>query len=511
MQLKDMIGEFYSRTLLRLFKLMAGGAVTAAAAKTREEIVQFYVHVAYRNKKLLDGHKLLLSGMQSSPDAPEARSLVDLFTEPAEDGGGDCNCYETMVFCGYDTFTHDADVLSEDLEPAAATKIRDLSGSVTDDNGGGDDDDDDDRAESDQDDDAEGKTSAVEGKSFAGVDPTLKYTLWSAGKIGEIRRSGEQIVQSECGRGDKTGSEMNECTDWHDLRDFLASNFFKHYPTLEQDLVERRRQCLLDAGAIDEGYDGDTAEWTIVGLTQRSYRRAWLNLQVIIDKCNESFEKTICVEVNVEKTESPLEQLVLHRSLDALAGVHGAQLTQAVLLPPNAHVLEMLPWVTDYIRGKWVQTTHTTTPLGVIFHNTDLSHLGYSLDRDSVPLCGGVEEAKLPACFMKSRKKFLWENRDFNVDPRAVLKYIGKFVLRNTKEKAQPCEEMEAGLGDRFVLYNVHCTRDGKKVEVNHFYHDKPRRAGREVKAKLKELKEKMKKQKHESRNLKKEIEKAAG
>lgn len=492
----DMIGEFYTRTLLRLFKLMAGDAVTAAATKTREEIVQFYVHVAYRNKKMLDGHKLLLSGMQSSPDAPEARSLVDLFTEPAEDGGGDCHCYETMVFCGYDTFTHDADILSEDLEPAAPINLRNPAGSGTDDNGG---DDDDDQAESDRNDDDEEKSSAEEDGELpvTGVDPTLKYTLWSATKVGEDKgKSGENIVQSKCGRDGKTGPEMNKCTDWHDLRDFLASNFFKHYPTLERDLVKHRRKRLLDAGAIDEGYDGDTAEWTIVGLTQRSYRRAWLNLQGIIDKCNESFENTICVEVNVEKTKSPLEQLVLHRSLDALAGVHGAQLTQAVLLPPNAHVLEMLPWVTDYIRGKWVQTTHTTTPLGVIFHNTDLNHLGYSLDRDSVPLCKGVEEAELQVCFMKSRKKFLWESRDFNVDPRAVLDYIGKFVLRNTQQKTQPCEEMEVSLGDRFVLYNVHCTRDGNKVGVNHFYHDKPRRASNKGKAaKLNEPRVKLKKQ----------------
>ena len=514
--MEDMIGEFYSRTLLRVFKLMAGDAVssTAAAAKAREnEIVQFYVHVAYGNKRMLDGHKLLLSGMQSSPDAPEARSLVDLFTEPAEDDGADCHCYETMVFCGYDTFTHDADILSEDLEPAATIDESEIAGSGGDENNDGEDDDD--QAESDQDDDEEEKSSAEEDGELpgAGVDPTLKYTLWSAGKIGKVGKFGENIVQSECGREGKTGPKMNECTDWHDLRDFLASNFFKHYPTLERDLVEHRRKRLLDAGAIDEGYDGDTAEWTIVGLTQRSYRRAWLNLQGIIDECNGSFKNTICVEVNVEKTRSPLEQLVLHRSLDALAGVHGAQLTQAVLLPPNAHVLEMLPWVTDYIRGKWVQTTHTTTPLGVIFHNTDLNHLGYSLDRDSVPLCDGVEEAELHTCFMKSRKKFIWENRDFNVEPRAVLKYVEKFVLRNTQEKTQPCEEMEVGLGDRFVLYNVHCTRDGKKTEVKHFYHDEPHRANKKETAKLKkQLKDKMKKQNREARlNKKNKIGKATG
>ena len=49
-----------------------------------------------------------------------------------------------------------------------------------------------------------------------------------------------------------------------------------------------------------------------------------------------------------------------------------AQLTQAVLLPPHAHILELLPWIPDYIRGKWVQTKHMPTPLGIIFLNTDL-------------------------------------------------------------------------------------------------------------------------------------------
>ena len=154
---------------------MAGDAVsstaTAAKAKAREEIVQFYVHVAYGNKRMLDGHKLLLSGMQSSPDAPEARSLVDLFiTEPAEDGGADCHCYETMVFCGYDTFTHDADILSEDLEPAAAIDESEIAGSGGDENNDGEDDDD--QAESDQDDDEEEKSSAEEDGELpgAGVD-----------------------------------------------------------------------------------------------------------------------------------------------------------------------------------------------------------------------------------------------------------------------------------------------------------------------------------------------------
>ena len=49
-----------------------------------------------------------------------------------------------------------------------------------------------------------------------------------------------------------------------------------------------------------------TDEITVIGLTQRTYRRAWINLPDIIEKCNAAaFERVVCVEVNVEKTSSP--------------------------------------------------------------------------------------------------------------------------------------------------------------------------------------------------------------
>ena len=57
------------------------------------------------------------------------------------------------------------------------------------------------------------------------------------------------------------------------------------------------------------------------------------------------------------------------------------------------------------------------------------SHVGYSLDRDSVPLCQGVEGDRLQGCFMKKRKTFIWENRDFVVDSEAVLSYFQSFVM----------------------------------------------------------------------------------
>lgn len=110
-------------------------------------------------------------------------------------------------------------------------------------------------------------------------------------------------------------------------------------------------------------------------------------------------------------------------------------------------------------RGKWVQTKHGPTPLGVIFHNTDLNHVGFSLNRTSVPLClDAVGEEDEKNCFLKQRKKFIWENRDFLVDSDAILQYIEKVVVF-ARDKLRSCEEMVGQLDDRFVMYNIWCSK----------------------------------------------------
>lgn len=84
--------------------------------------------------------------------------------------------------------------------------------------------------------------------------------------------------------------------------------------------------------------------------------------------------------------------------------------------------------------------------------------MGYSLDRSSVPLCEGVSKEKEQNCFLKQRKKFIWENRDFIVESDAILQYIENFVLFG-REKERSCEEMIGQLNERFVLYNIWCTK----------------------------------------------------
>jgi hypothetical protein len=244
-----------------------------------EEDIQFYVHIAYGNKQMVDGHKLLLSGMLSNPDSPPPKSFLDLFVleEEGKHDNGDCQCYGKMVFCGYNVYTHDNDVLSKDMEPAVHVGDSENIQEV--------------RLISNEDD-------APISRSF-NYDPKTKFTLWSAARVGDSDLG-------SCGRSSNLDGEEYACQEWSGLRLHLAANFLTHYPTLERDIVEKRREYLLEKGFVDKGYRDNTDEFTVIGVTQRTYRRAWINLPDIIEKCNAAaFERVVCVEVNVEKTSSP--------------------------------------------------------------------------------------------------------------------------------------------------------------------------------------------------------------
>ena len=166
----------------------------------------------------------------------------------------------------------------------------------------------------------------------------------------------------------------------------------------------------------------------------------------------------------------------MHRSLHALIGVHGAQLTQGVLLPPHANILELLPWIPPYLQGNWVQWTNRPTPLGVIYHNTDLNHFGYKLDRNSVPLCFNVTETDtdgLRECFMAKGhlKKFQWATRSFTVPSDVVLNFISHFILVN----GSACGGMQKRAEQNgFVLYNAYCRSNSreKQFHVEHYFTD---------------------------------------
>lgn len=293
---QDMVGEFYSRTLMYMHRLFS---VTPSLKKVYEsmnmtmmeknqspiERSQYYIHITIANKALLDAHKLLLSGMHhfNNTQSKWAKSAVDLLW-PENDS--DCQCYQKLVFCGYGTYLQE--------------------------NGG-----------------------------------SEQYTLWPSKYIDE---TGDEIEgPSACNPVSPLFTlNPNECQEFAKLKSYVLSNIEANYPDIEKAIRQHRRSILMKLHQkIDKNYNGDTRDWSIVGLTQRYSRRVWLNLQNVTEACNAYFqnEKVVCIEVNVEGTHSPREQFLLHRSLDALVGVHGAQLTQAVFLQQHGHVLELLPWI----------------------------------------------------------------------------------------------------------------------------------------------------------------------
>lgn len=166
----------------------------------------------------------------------------------------------------------------------------------------------------------------------------------------------------------------------------------------------------------------------------------------------------------------------MHRALHAIIGIHGAQLTQGVLLPPHGKILELLPWIPPYLQGNWVQWTNRPTPLGIIYHKTDLNHFGYKLDRNSVPLCFNVTETDtegLRECFMSPGhlRRFQWATRSFTVPPDVVGSFISSFVLGN--ESICTKMQMKAELND-FVLYNAYCRpkEEDNEFRVEHYFRE---------------------------------------
>ena len=115
--------------------------------------------------------------------------------------------------------------------------------------------------------------------------------------------------------------------------------------------------------------------------------------------------------------------------------------------------------------------TSDPTPVGAMFHNTDLNHLGYSLDRDSVQLCKHVIEKDEKECFQaeqRQKKNFMWDRRNFEVKPDVVTKFISSMLLQSSTN----CEDLETRASENdFVFYNAYCSHGVENVfSTEHYY-----------------------------------------
>lgn len=208
--------------------------------------------------------------------------------------------------------------------------------------------------------------------------------------------------------------------------------------------------------------------WKIVGFAQRSSRRKWLNIDANMRMCNDKFrlDRIVCMVVNVENPEfTPSLHTVVHGSLDALIGIHGAQMTDALWMKPGSTVVEMLSYLPPTVsHGAWTRWVNYATPLGVIYMGTDLYHVGLPLQWNSVPQCAD----KKGEAFVDCVRKHQWDGRDFDVDPKDIEDAIRNFVI----ERPDLCDKQNELAGEeRFVLYNVQCDDGkGKGKEIHSFY-----------------------------------------
>lgn len=134
-------------------------------------------------------------------------------------------------------------------------------------------------------------------------------------------------------------------------------------------------------------------------------------------------------------------------------------------MKPGSFVVELLPYIPEGIAvGDWAKLTTKPTPLGVIFDETNLQHIGVPLQRDSAPYCYDDEKDDLK-CWRMGHNP--WDERDFLFPDDKVEMIIRPFLLG----ELETCEDYTAQARDKYVLYNVNCKGEGEeKVTPHHFY-----------------------------------------
>ena len=417
----EMMGEFYVRTIRGLNRWMRD------YPQVSDDDVQIYVHFVERYD-MFEGHRLFLAGL---PNNNMFESFIALM--PRNDT---CRCFRKLIFCGYH------------MENATTFRNDSLSKMIPND-----------------------------------------QHMWPSSSRERVHNKFDlndpnAMVFKPIPLIPNSVTDCHECrnTAYRELRSDLTKTHSEKYQNLGEKIHRYKRRILIEMGLVSNTTVDVDAGWKFFGFARRKSRRLWLNIGDVMSMCNEKFmeHKVACVIVDVEEAESPEAQLIMHLSLDALIGVHGAQLTQGVLLPTHGFILELLPWIPSYTGGDWTATTSGPTPLGEIFHNTDINHYGYSLGRESTPLCLHVDvsdENGTRTCLTNSEneQKFNWNVRDFIVPVNAIEDFLSTILQHGDNAT---CDEMKVKAKERnFVLYNAFCRQSANETNfvTEHYYRDRRR------------------------------------
>jgi len=307
------------------------------------------------------------------------------------------------------------------------------------------------------------------------------------------------------------------CTVWQDCRMFLIQTYEHNNPTLNDDIETYRLKLINTAlqslpSNLSHTFlreSAEQAQWRIIGLSQRSDYRQWLNINEILAYCNTQFyeKRIVCVEVDVANLPTNFtsvginqqlsevdEQFVLYRSINALIGIHGSQLTQGVLMPTGSITMELFQWFPknwNYTLwgDGWTNSKTSPTPMGILWHNTDINEVSFSLERDSVPLCQNMSDnifvnvpmndgiynaSELQYCLETNDNLWRWDRRNFNVRLDIIDTFVDVFFYHrfNTSASVIPfCDDLrQRGERNDFVLYNVVCKDGDGSISPHHYY-----------------------------------------
>ena len=437
-----MLGEFYSRILLPFVQLfhsiVDSNSNTDASFRKNSQLYMFpsydYSKRKWRNT-LLESHRAFL-GLYSDNYPLPFLSLME---------SSNCQCMKRIFFCGF------KEVSGTERLHRGLTNVLNVEPS-----------------------DQIFTTNYHDVDSSSSNDESEDSTLVGAQK----RNINNSIVDYGVLKKDVRTRAIDRNEPMHSLvRQLRLSMYAEH--------VDKN---ILNMTASDQ--DDILEGWKVVGLTQRTLRRVWMDIDQSLKACRKNFSshKVLCVVVNLEDDEmnSPIQHMVVHGGLDALIGIHGAQMTEAIFMKEGSLVVEILPFVLGVNRmGHWTRSVDKPTPLGIIYNDSDLDHIGYALDVRSIAhiACSKKnvqqqQQITLKHCLLE--KGNMWSDRDFTVPVDAVIDILSRFVVN----KPNQCYDFERAAADDYVLYNVNCVEDDtksiiedpdtistqSKKSVHHFY-----------------------------------------
>jgi hypothetical protein len=215
-----------------------------------------YLHVVEKNKqKLMEGHRLFLSGLPNNDKFDSFLSIVSNNT---------CQCFEKLVFCGYE------------LKPASLYIPANNS-------------------------------SATSFNNLA-----MDYTNEDAKvfrPVGHITSQKTVCTRITAGKNDLLS---NPCYSYRILRHDIYKTYAQKDANLSHKIMAHRKNILVQKGLADNFITAaEVNKWKFVGLTMRKKRRVWLNIDESLSLCDEEFkkEKVVCFTVDVEDADSPEKQV----------------------------------------------------------------------------------------------------------------------------------------------------------------------------------------------------------